>query len=94
MNEATVNESVTNDRDQVVAEICGYLCTVLSDATESEIEQSSDLRDFPEFDSLGVLEALVWLESTFDLTIPDEELIVDHFDSVAKMADYVIARRS
>ncbi|HXP19334.1 MAG TPA: phosphopantetheine-binding protein [Streptosporangiaceae bacterium] len=94
MNEAVVNMSATNDRDQVVAAISRYLCTVLGTATEIEIAQSRDLRDFPEFDSLGVLEALVWLESTFGLTIPDEELIVDHFDSVGKMADYVIARRS
>lgn len=80
------------DRRDVVEAITKHLVTVLSTVRESEIAESGDLRNFAEFDSLGVLETLVWLEATFDLTIPDEELIVDHFDTVAKMADYVIAR--
>jgi acyl carrier protein len=83
-----------HDHQQVTDTIAKYLLTVLTSASEEEIRECRDLRDFAEFDSLGVLETLVWLESTFSLTIPDEELIVDHFDCVDKMADYVMAKSS
>ncbi len=83
-----------NDREQVMETITKYLGTVLGSANEQEIRECPDLRDFAEFDSLGVLETLVWLESTFNILIPDEELIVDHFDSVEKMADYVLTRKN
>lgn len=83
-----------DSREQVMEMTTKYLETVLSSASQQEIRECQDLRNFPEFDSLGVLETLVWLESTFDIVIPDEELVVDHFDSVEKMVDYVLARKS
>lgn len=79
------------DRTQVVSTITTYLEGVLTDAGNDRITESKDLREFAGFDSLGILETLVWLESTFGVTIPDEELVVDRFDSVAKMADFVMA---
>jgi acyl carrier protein len=83
-----------DNRADIVEAIAKYLGTVIGSAGQQEIRDCRDLRDFAEFDSLGVLETLVWLESTFGVLIPDEELIVDHFESVEKMADYVIARRN
>ena len=82
------------DRDQIVANITERLYEVIPDARKRGLTADRDLRDFPDFDSLGVLETLVWLENTFSITIPDEELVVDRFDSVAKMADYVLTHRS
>jgi acyl carrier protein len=81
------------DREQVVANITERLYEVIPDAKPDGLTEDRDLREFPSFDSLGILETLVWLENAFSVTIPDEELAVDRFDSVAKMADYVIAHR-
>lgn len=81
------------DRQQVVEDITARLYEVITEAKQDDLTEQRDLRDFASFDSLGILETLVWLESMFFVTIPDEELIVDHFDSVAKMADYVMAHR-
>jgi acyl carrier protein len=80
------------DPAQIVETITTYLQGVLTDAKPDAIVKADDLREFAGFDSLGILETLVWLESTFSITIPDEELVVDRFDSVAKMVDFVIAR--
>ena len=82
------------DRQQVVEDITTRLYEVISDAKQDDLTEQRDLRDFAGFDSLGILETLVWLETTFSVMIPDEELIVDHFDCVAKMADYVMAHRA
>jgi len=45
-------------------------------------------------DSLRILEALVELEETFDVTIPDEDLTEDLFASVGSFAKYVARRQS
>jgi acyl carrier protein len=81
------------DRQHVVEDITARLYEVISEAKQDDLTEQRDLREFPGFDSLGILETLVWLENTFSVTIPDEELIADHFDSVAKMADYVMSHR-
>lgn len=81
-----------SDRQQIVDTITTHLRTVLDSTEQTSVTESQNLREFAAFDSLGVLETLVWLESTFGVTIPDDELVVDHFDSIAKMADYVIAK--
>ena len=78
------------ERAQIVRTITAHLHTLLTEAKGQEIAEDRNLREFADFDSLGIMEALVWLESTFGLTIPDEELVVDRFDSVGKMADYVM----
>ena len=79
------------DRERIVADITERLYEVIPEAGQHGLAEDRDLRDFPNFDSLGVLETLVWLETAFSITIPDEELVVDKFDSVSKMADYVLA---
>jgi len=82
------------DRPKIVSTIVARLHEVLPDiSTGEELTEGRNLREYPSFDSLGILETLVWLEATFEVTIPDEELVVDRFDSVGKMADYVIAHR-
>ncbi|MER7274849.1 acyl carrier protein [Dactylosporangium sp. CA-052675] len=78
-----------SDRQKIVDTITEHLRTVLTDVGDGPIAEDRDLRDFAGFDSLGILETLVWLESTFSVTIPDEELVVDDFAAVGKMADYV-----
>jgi acyl carrier protein len=40
-------------------------------------------------DSIGVLELVLFVEETFDLTVPDHEITPDNFDSVNKLADYI-----
>lgn len=84
---------MADDRHQIVKTITERLYEVIPDTAGQELTEHRDLREFPSFDSLGILETLVWLESTFSVTIPDEDLVVDRFDSVAKMVDYVLAHR-
>jgi acyl carrier protein len=79
------------DRNAVVEIVMDRLCEKLPGIDASALAVDRDLRDYAEFDSLGLLELLVWLEERFNIAIPDEELQVDRFSSVGKMADYVLA---
>ena len=40
-------------------------------------------------DSIGVMELVNFVESTFKITIDDHELIPDNLDSVAQLANFV-----
>ena len=81
------------DRQHIVESVQQRLREVVSDLREENLEEDKDLREYAGFDSLGVLEILVWLESEYSLVIPDEELNIDNFSSVGKMADYVLDHR-
>lgn len=45
-------------------------------------------------DSTGVLEIIGFLEDEFKLTIEDNELVPENFDSVSKIARFVNAKQS
>ena len=40
-------------------------------------------------DSTGVLELVMFVEETFDITVEDEEIVPENFDSVSCLAAYV-----
>ena len=44
-------------------------------------------------DSLGVLEMVTFVEETFGLKVPDEEIVPDNFDSVDNLAAYIERKR-
>jgi acyl carrier protein len=40
-------------------------------------------------DSTGVLELVMFVEETFDITVEDEEIVPENFDSVSQLAIYI-----
>ena len=40
-------------------------------------------------DSTGVLEMVMFVEETFDMTVEDEDIVPENFDSVEKLGAYV-----
>lgn len=43
-------------------------------------------------DSVGVMDLVLFIEETFGLTVEDEDLTPDNFDSVNKLATYIQGR--
>lgn len=82
-----------SERTMVVDAVVARIADIIPEAKVQLPSVDQDLREFAGFDSLGILELLVWLESEFSIAIPDEELIVDNFTSIGKMADYVVAHQ-
>jgi acyl carrier protein len=39
-------------------------------------------------DSTGVLELVMFVEDTFNITVQDEEIVPENFDSVSRLAAY------
>jgi acyl carrier protein len=45
-------------------------------------------------DSMNVMELILFVEENFGITVADEEIIPDNFNSVRKIADYVRLKRA
>jgi len=44
-------------------------------------------------DSLGVLDVVQFMEETFGITLSDEDMLSDHFETISGMAGFVAGRR-
>lgn len=51
-----------------------------------------DLFETGVLDSLAFVELLVHLEGEFGVTVPVEDLEIDNFRSIARVADFVVSR--
>jgi acyl carrier protein len=40
-------------------------------------------------DSMGIMELVMFVDETFGITVEDEELVPDNFDSVTRLASYI-----
>ncbi len=40
-------------------------------------------------DSMGIMELVMFVEETFEMSVEDDELIPDNFDSITNLATYV-----
>ena len=66
---------------------------VFTDKLNIEIPASDiDLFETGVLDSLAFVELLLHLESEFGVTVPVDELEIDNFRSIARVADFVLSR--
>jgi acyl carrier protein len=80
-----------SDRATVVEAVRARLTQALPVGPGEILGEDDSLHRIAGFDSLGILETIAWLESEFDLEIPDEDLDPARFATVGQIADYVLA---
>ncbi len=56
---------------------------------EDQLQNDASFLEEGIVDSTGVLELVMFVEETFGITVEDEEILPDNFDSVARLARYV-----
>ena len=59
--------------------------------TDDETQLQNDVSFLEEgiVDSTGVLELVMFVEESFGITVEDEEIVPENFDSVTQLAHYV-----
>lgn len=45
-------------------------------------------------DSVGMMSLVLFIEETFDVSVPPEDVVIENFLSIRTIADYVQARRA
>lgn len=56
---------------------------------DSQLQNDASFLEEGIVDSTGVLELVMFVEETFDVTVEDEEILPENFDSVTQLARYV-----
>ena len=56
---------------------------------ESRLQDEASFLEEGIVDSTGVLELVMFVEETFGITVEDEEIVPDNFDSVTQLGQYI-----
>jgi acyl carrier protein len=75
-------------------EIHGIITQLFPGARKVRLGDHDDLLETGVVDSVGVLDLVAHLETAFQITIVDEDLVPDNFRSVASLAAFVQAKRA
>ena len=70
-------------------QIRNYLLTHAADGDVSEIADDESLLEAGVIDSAGMVDLIAFLEGTFGITIDEDDMIPENFDSLTAIAAYV-----
>ncbi len=83
-------QSQFGDNHRVEVQIRRYVLeNFLFSDDESKLQNEASFLEEGVVDSTGVLELVLFVEETFDLTVEDDEILPENFDSVNQLAAYV-----
>jgi acyl carrier protein len=75
--------------DSIERQLDTFLHTRFPLARKSGIDRDTHLLERGILDSLGILDVVAFIESTFDLVIDDEELVPQNFQTLSAMSEFV-----
>ena len=66
---------------------------VLSKKGGGTLSSEDSLLESGLIDSAGIFSLVAFLESEFNITVPDEDIVPEHFETVKSVAAYVESRQ-
>lgn len=57
-------------------------------------EEDASFVELGIIDSFGFMELLHWVEHEFSISVADDELVPDNFDSVRKLSSFILGKQS
>jgi len=77
-----------------VESIRKFLLDHIPKARQLDVHNDDQLLENGLLDSLGILDVVTYLEEEFNISVSDEELIPDNFQSISKMSAYVQMKKT
>jgi len=74
-------------------QIRDFVATNFYVADPNSLEDRTSLLDQGIIDSTGVLEVILFIETTFGVTVEDSEMLPENLDSIERIASYVGRKR-
>jgi acyl carrier protein len=87
-------EPIPDSRGETEAVIRQFIARVFRDGSAIGLGSGVPLVTSGLVDSAGVLEVVAFLEDRFSIVVRDEDVTVEHFDSIGQLAAYVEMRRA
>lgn len=75
--------------EEVQSAVSQFVLDQFPAARKRGISADDSLLDQGIVDSMGVLEIVTFVESEFDVTLTDDELMSDHFESIASISKLI-----
>lgn len=79
------------DKKQIIEKLTGFITTELLQNPDYDLKEDEPLFSNGTIDSFAIAQIGVFVETEFDLYIPDPDLTVENMDTIAQMADRVLA---
>jgi len=70
-------------------QICNYLLSHSADADVVELSDDESLLEAGVIDSAGMVELIAYLEGTFGVSIDEDDMVPENFDSVNAIVAFV-----
>ena len=81
--------------DIVAAKIREYLSrNFLFSENGFEYEDDASFLELGIIDSFGFAELLHWVEEEFSISVADDEIVPDNFDSLRKLSSFILGKKS
>jgi acyl carrier protein len=74
------------DRKQILIE---YIKKEIMHNTNAKLNEEEDLLSAGILDSLGILQLAAYIDKTFGIEVPDEDVVYENFNSVQALVDYL-----
>lgn len=78
----------------VASQIKGFLVQHFPSARHHPLADDDHLLANGILDSLGVLDLVGYLEHEFGISVADEDLVPEHFDTLRRLTAFVLEKRS
>jgi acyl carrier protein len=75
--------------DEICCKIKRYIVDKFPISRARNLKDEDPLLEIGVLDSLGVLDVVAFIEKEFQITLSDEDLLPEHFQSVASLAAFV-----
>lgn len=72
----------------------GFIAENFLFRADAEIADDQSLLDSGVMDSTGVLELIAYLESTYGISVADEEIVPDNLDSISRVTAYLASKKA
>ena len=71
-----------------------YIIDEIAIGRSKAIRPDDDLFSSGKLDSLGVLRLVMFIEEQFSITVPDEDVVFENFNSISSMTNYIELRKN
>ena len=78
--------------DEIEGKIHEFIVKDLLWEKQTELDSETQLLEEGIIDSIGLFRMVTFLEETFHIRVPDEDLLAENFQSIRRIGDYVKER--
>ena len=78
-------------RSEVLAQLRSYVAQQLLDGRDIGLDETTPLLEWGVINSLEIIRLLAFIQQQFNIAIPPDQIVADHFTDLGTISDLVLA---